>query len=289
MQGFFMSKRVSKYFFGGFLLLILMSSFGAKREGQRSHYYYIDPLGDTPIQGVKNYCYNMFLIVKEVCSADTMLTLTAFTPLYLGARMIDEEVNQGFYDARCHCNVDYPHKCLEFSVHGSMLYPVILMSLFMMSSSDENVRMTGGVALSGIVVTQLVNQAIKHLVEFRPVRAGCRPRNGDFNPNKRVYNGFPSGHALGCAYIAVLCGLRLGPKWAIGVGGICGAIAGLTIQCNRHYASQVIAGAALGTIFAIASNKVIESKLSHSSKYGYEIGLVSNKNGNSCLEAAITF
>ncbi len=122
--------------------------------------------------------------------------------------------------------------------------------------------MTGAIAMSGITVTQTVNQILKHISGLQPLRAARRPKNEQFSPYKKVHNGFPSGHTMGCAYITVLCGLQLGARWAIPVGTVCGVISGLTIQCNRHYFSQVIAGFAFGSIFALSSSKVVDAKLS---------------------------
>ncbi|OGB97509.1 hypothetical protein A3F06_03165 [candidate division TM6 bacterium RIFCSPHIGHO2_12_FULL_36_22] len=224
--------------------------------------YYNEPFGNSPREGVRNFLYNMGLVVKEAVSLDTMLILTGFTPLYLSARMLDEEVHRGFYDSRSHKNLDYPKRCLEWTTHGSMVLPILGLSGLMQFSSNPRVRMTGAIAMSGITVTQITNQLIKHIAALQPLRAGARPRNEYFCPHRRVYNGFPSGHTMGCAYITVLCGLQLGARWAIPVGTVCGVISGLTIQCNRHYLSQVVAGIAVGTVFAVASSKVVEAKLS---------------------------
>ena len=254
--------------------------------------YYVDPFGDSPREGVRNFTYNMYLIVKEAFSLDSMMVLTAFTPIYLSARMLDEEVHRGFYDHEYHKNKDYPNKYIEWVTGGSMVVPVILFSGLMQFSSDPRVRLTGGIAFSGVVVTQLMNQVIKYLIATQPLRASMRPLNEDFCPHKRVHNGFPSGHTLGCAYIAVLCGLQLGPKWAIPVGATCAVIAGLTIQCNRHYLSQVVAGAAVGTIFAISSSKIINAKLAgrYSWTKNVEFGVgIDPKRRGPCLQASYNF
>ncbi|MBT4856483.1 phosphatase PAP2 family protein [bacterium] len=254
--------------------------------------YYVDPFGDSPREGVRNFTYNMYLIVKEAFSLDSMMVLTAFTPIYLSARILDEEVHRGFYDHECHKNKDYPHKYLEWVTDGSMVVPIILFSGLMQFSSDPRVRLTGGIAFSGVVVTQLMNQVIKHLIATQPLRASMRPLNEDFCPHKRVHNGFPSGHTLGCVYIGVLCGLQLGPKWAIPVGATCAVIAGLTIQCNKHYLSQVVAGATVGTIFAISSSKIINAKMAGRFSWAknVEFGVgIDQKRKSPCLQASYNF
>lgn len=279
------AKKASVYLFCIMLAMPFVSGLSAR--DMRTCDFYVDPFGDTPREAVQNFLGNMYLVMKEAVSLDSMLILTAFTPFYLGARMTDEEIHRGFYDSKYHKNKDYPHKCLEWSTHGSMIFPIMALGGLMQFSSDPRVRLTGGVAFSGVVITQITNQLIKHIWATQPIRAACRPLNEHFCPHKRVYNGFPSGHALGCAYIAVLCGLQLGAKWAIPVGGICALIAGLTIQCNRHYASQVVAGAGVGTIFAVASSKVVNAKYSCYKNVDFKIACDSCS--RPCLEASISF
>ena len=88
-----------------------------------------------------------------------------------------------------------------------------------------------------------------------------RPWHEKFSCKERALGGFPSGHTAEAVYTALLYGLRMGPRYAIPTGTIALIIAATFISCNRHYLSQIVAGAGLGTLFALSADKVIEKHL----------------------------
>ena len=47
------------------------------------------------------------------------------------------------------------------------------------------------------------------------------------------------------------------------------------LTCNRHYASQLIAGAGFGTIYALAASKLVDSRLADT----VEMGVTMNEHG----------
>lgn len=102
---------------------------------------------------------------------------------------------------------------------------------------------------------------VKDILKKSKCDANLRPHHETLSPHKRVCGGFPSGHIAGATYIAVLYGLQFGPKAAIPLGLLSTFIGSVFLSCNRHYASQLVAGAALGSIYALAVNKVINTKL----------------------------
>ena len=55
----------------------------------------------------------------------------------------------------------------------------------------------------------------------------------------------------------VLYGMRFGYQFAVPLGAVTAFVGTTFLACNRHYFSQLIAGAGFGAIYALAANKVI--------------------------------
>jgi membrane-associated phospholipid phosphatase len=78
----------------------------------------------------------------------------------------------------------------------------------------------------------------------------------------RSGGGFPSGHMAETTYIAALFGMRYGAKYAIPLSLYAAWLGIVFVNCNRHYASQIIAGAGLGLLYACAAQRLIDYNLS---------------------------
>ena len=111
----------------------------------------------------------------------------------------------------------------------------------------------------------------KKLVKKLRFECFRRPWHEAFSCEERSYGGFPSGHMAQALYMAVLYGTRYGPAYAVPLGIMSTAIGVTFVTCNRHYLSQIIGGAAFGTLYALAANKVVESNMKDTVKLGLKV------------------
>jgi len=85
--------------------------------------------------------------------------------------------------------------------------------------------------------------------------------------------------------MATLWGLRHGPRWAFPIGAFGVFVLVDFINCNRHYLSQMIAGAGLGMIYGFAASKVVDKKLSEN--WCFDVS--TNLQGDTCLQIGYKF
>jgi membrane-associated phospholipid phosphatase len=212
-----------------------------------------NPIGDfisavgCEIAGIHKYLFDW----------DTLKILALTFPLFVGARMIDEKLQRCFYDFHTHKNKHnaprWCHDIAEFSV----AIPIIFCALEAVLARDDEFREACRTYFVGMPFVISGKDLIKSL-EFDSC---LRPWNGKFGCECRSSGGFPSGHLAEATYAAVIFGLRYGPVCAIPLGGLAVAIGATFIVCNRHYSSQLIAGAALGAMYGIAAHKFIDEKM----------------------------
>ena len=86
-------------------------------------------------------------------------------------------------------------------------------------------------------------------------------------------------------YMATLFGMRHGPAWGIPLGLFASFVFADFLNCNRHYLSQLVAGAGLGVIFAVAASKVVDKKLAE--RYSFSCGVDSQ--GAPCAQFCYRF
>jgi hypothetical protein len=210
-------------------------------------------------------CVNLF-------SVDSAKIITAFTPFYLITRRTDESIQNHFYDPTCHKNChQLPKACYNIARHG-IAVPMVGLSSLAIFSSDPDLALTARMLAIGLPLVQSGKDVIKTL-EFK---CCLRPWHQDFSKERRSTGGFPSGHIANVSYMASLFGIRHGPAWAVPLTAFGLFVAANFLVCNRHYLSQLVAGAGLGLIFAVAASKVVDTKLerwSLESVYnGFKIG-----------------
>jgi hypothetical protein len=190
-------------------------------------------------------------------SLDSAKIITAIAPWYLLTRMVDEDVQDTFYDSSCHSNIhQFPKSCHWFARHGVAI-PMIVLSSLAIFANDPDLQLTGRMTAIGLPFVHSGKDIIKNL------RFKCclRPWHENFSRKKRSSGGFPSGHVANMTYMAALFGIRHGPAWGIPLT-LCGLFVGLDfLNCNRHYLSQIVAGVGLGLLFAVAASKVVDTKL----------------------------
>ncbi len=200
---------------------------------------------------------NIFDIHKNLFSWDSFRMITLTFPFFIGSRMIDEKLQRCFYDEQRHKNVDQvPAWCHEVA-RWSIGVPIALLGMQSFLSRDEDFRTTSQVFIVGVPFVILGKKLIK---KFK-FDACLRPWNGKFNKNERSYGGLPSGHVAEATYTAVLYGMRFGYQFAVPLGALTAFVGVTFLACNRHYLSQLVAGAGFGAMYALAANKVIDGQL----------------------------
>lgn len=191
---------------------------------------------------------------RYIFSSTSACIATGFLPFYLTARTIDEDVQSRFYDSLRHKNVEQlPSTCHKIAKSGIAI-PMIGLSSLMFFAHDEDLRTTARVYAIGLPFVHSGKDAIKAI----KTKACLRPWHESFSCEKRSSGGFPSGHMANVAYTATLFGMRHGLKFGVPLGLFSAFVLVDFVNCNRHYISQLIAGAGLGMVYAFAANKVVE-------------------------------
>jgi membrane-associated phospholipid phosphatase len=201
---------------------------------------------------VETLAHDFAQIHAELWSLDTVKIVTATAPAYLVARWSDPHVHTCFYDATFHKNkCQTPwwfSKLVEKSADvGSLIY--ISFAVIAPNQATRHRARIFGVGLLSVLV-------VKDLIKSLRSDANLRPFNEYFR-RKRTFGGFPSGHMIESAYLATVLGLEYGPILAIPLTAAAGLMFGVLVGSNRHYASQVVVGAALGVAYGLAVHKTI--------------------------------
>jgi hypothetical protein len=199
-----------------------------------------------------------FLLNLNLVSTESFIVIAATLPVYLMSRLADERIQCHFFSHLSHKNINQmPFWCHELVRYGVGI-PIVLFGSQIFLSNDPEWREAGWMLLLGIPFVIYAKDIIKSFeADF------CkRPWHEAFiKDHKQSMGGFPSGHMAQAAYIATLYGIRFGPKLAVPLTFFAAALGIIFLNCNRHYFSQMIAGAGLGVLYGIAANKVIDSKL----------------------------
>ncbi|MGE0207063.1 MAG: phosphatase PAP2 family protein [Candidatus Babeliales bacterium] len=191
-------------------------------------------------------------------SVTSAKVITGFIPPYLLTRQFDERIQCHFYDEACHKNVNqFPKACHTIAKNGVGI-PMVLLSSLVVFAPDEDLRQTARMFIIGLPFVHSGKDIIKKM------RSKCclRPWNENFSCTKRSSGGFPSGHMANVTYAATLFGIRHGLEWAIPLSCLAAFVFADFVNCNRHYVSQLIAGAGLGVLYALAADQVIKRKFS---------------------------
>lgn len=201
---------------------------------------------------------DVFVLQANLFSWDSLKTIIAVFPFFVGARMIDEKLHNCFYVRRHHRNVNQLPSWCEQVAEWSLAPPITFFGLQAFFAKDDEMRLTCQTFLIGMPFVVFANKLIKQL-DFD---ACFRPWNQNFDCHQRALGGFPSGHLGEATYMAMLFGMRFGYRYAIPLSFLAAVIGVTFLNCNRHYASQMIAGAGFGALYALAADKLITSKLS---------------------------
>ena len=217
----------------------------------------------------------------KLFSKESLLVVGMVAPLYVGAQLIDAQVHELLYDPVCHAD-RFSSSCLRhcFAEDLGITLPLLALSGGLWCSSDYRTRLVGRDLLAGMVGIGLAKTAIKNCAYgnfcYRPY-GGCFPK-------KRIFGGFPSGHAATLAYATIFLGLQKGACWAIPVGVYGATVITSVLVCNYHYVSQVVAGSALGALYAVAADKLVDERV-----HALELGVVSDSRGSPRFQLAYSF
>lgn len=217
-------------------------------------------------------------------SWDSLKVFVITAPFFAGARMIDEKLHNCFFDHKTKKNRNEPAQWCKEVARFSIGIPIGLLSAQAVFSHDENMRTTSQVFVTGMPFVLLAKDIFKEQLNFDLCK---RPFHQVFAKEQRKYGGFPSGHLAEATYMAVLYGLRFGINYALPLGGIATFVTIVFLSSNRHYLSQMIAGAGFGAMYALSANRLIDSKLAK--KHDLELGLAAGKHGEPVMKLSMRF
>lgn len=116
---------------------------------------------------------------------------------------------------------------------------VMGLSILLMAYGDEDHRNTGKLLSSAYISSGIMTYGLKHVIRRK------RPLDDTLgNPS------LPSGHATIAFSAATILGYRY-PKWRIPLYIGAGLVGFSRIYLGRHYTSDVLAGAAIGTTMGV--------------------------------------
>lgn len=200
---------------------------------------------------------DMFCLQRYLFTWDTYKIAIGFFPFFIAARMIDEDLQKFFHCRKHHKNRhQFPLVCHDICKWGIGI-PIGILGSTSFLAKDMDVRMTGWIFLLGMPFV-IIGKDL-----FKQIKADCclRPWHENFSHKERSGGGFPSGHMAEITYMTVLYGKRFGPLVAAPLAAVGVLLAATFVNCNRHYLSQIVAGAALGTAYALAADKLIDARL----------------------------
>jgi hypothetical protein len=193
----------------------------------------------------------------NLLSVTSAKILTAAVPFYVTTRLVDHDVHKNFYDSACHKNINQVNEHACNAVEKGAFVGVVACSSLAFLASDEELRITSRIFMLGAITGLWAKNVIKH----GQFHGGLRPWNEHFSSEKQSCGGFPSGHMFEASYMLTVYGLEYGRKAAIPLGLFAAAMFGVSISCNRHYVSQLVAGTAFGALYGFAAHKTIQKRL----------------------------
>lgn len=227
--------------------------------------------------------HDMFWVNAGLFSWDTFKIFVSTVPFYVASRMTDEKLQNCFFDHKSKKNKNEPAQWCKEVARLSIGVPIALLGIQSVVSSDEELRATSQVFLTGMPFVLLAKDIIKKL-DFDVCK---RPWHEKFAKEQRQYGGFPSGHLAEASYMAVLYGMRFGPAFAVPLGGVALFVTCVFLSSNRHYLSQMVAGASFGAMYALSANKLVESKLAK--RRDMRLGLSVNESGGPTMSLSLKF
>jgi hypothetical protein len=228
---------------------------------------------------------DIVLVNWNLVSWDTYATLVTTFPFYAVARMTDGRLQNCFYDRKHHKNIcQLDNCCRRFAQHG-LIIPVFFAGATAIDARDIDLQKTSRIFIIGLPFVMLMANVIKKFDNHVLCMDGAlRPWNEHFSCVRRSSGGFPSGHMATATYATALYGMRFGLPYGVPFGIYAAAVAVSFLNCNRHYLSQLVAGAGLGVAYAFAANKLIDDKLSK-----LQVNIEPNTQGSPAIKISYAF
>lgn len=208
-------------------------------------------------QWCSDFLYDFFEVNRQFFTIDTMKVLTGVVPLYIITRQIDHNLHRCFYDAQRHLNIRLCPEGASHAISRGVPYLIAGMALLPFAGHDPDWHLTADVYFKGVISIWLLKDLIKHTIKTEACR---RPWNQHFSAKERSFGGFPSGHMAEMFYTTTLFGWRHGAKIGLPLSIYTAALFITSLSSNRHYASQLVAGAGLGLAYTLATLKVINKR-----------------------------
>lgn len=217
-------------------------------------------------------------------SWDSLKVFVITAPFFAGSRMIDEKLHNCFFDHKRKKNKNEPAQWCKEVARLSIGIPIALLGTQAFFSRETDMQTTSQVFLTGMPFVLLAKDIFKEQLNFDLCK---RPFHQVFAKEQRKYGGFPSGHLAEATYTAVLYGMRFGINYALPLGGIAVFVTIVFLSSNRHYLSQMIAGAGFGAMYALSANRLIDSKLAKKSEL--QLGLGVGDRGEAIMKMSMKF
>lgn len=201
-----------------------------------------------------NFLYDTVALQYEFFSLETFKLLLIFGSLYGVSRLIDSRVHDCFYCAETHKNTGYMSHALNRAMKGVPIAVALGYSACMFNPWSEHLSTSARVFASGLVPLELIKKLFKEVLEYDYC---LRPSCEFFDHKKRYYGGFPSGHMAFMAYEATYLTLEYGWKVGVPIGILAAGVFAGSLDGNRHFLSQLVAGTGLGIAYGIAAYRVM--------------------------------
>ncbi len=147
--------------------------------------------------------------------------------------------------------IDTAMKGLSVAADHSLLWFAIAVLLAGRRGASRKASMRGVIAIAGASAT--ANALLKPLLPRRRPAAAELPAYQTID-NPPTSSSFPSGHAASAAAFATAVALE-SPKLGLAVAPLAASVAYSRVHVGVHWASDVVAGAALGTGVALATRR----------------------------------
>ena len=241
----------------------------------------------TP-EKVKNMLYDGITdsvqIWKNFFTRNTMGVLSVALPLYLIGRQVDPILHRQFYKHENHLNVHQPPAWMKSFFYEEKFATPIFVGYAMSCLAREEENSWREAQLFGLGLFWAWTSKI--LVKQIKVDGSLRPSNEAFDKDDRVHGGSPSGHMTSATYLAAFSGLSRGPRFGIPFSLYAATVGSVSIASNKHYMSQVIAGAGLGFALGLATYLVFEN---YTFPKDIQAGLITDQKGNLGIRIAYDF
>lgn len=191
-------------------------------------------------------------------SKESLLVFSATAPLYTMAYGTDKRLHRAFYDQTTHTNTFDIGYCRNFLTEDiGIALPLLAIGGGLWLSHNTHNRIIGRTMIAGLSAFNIARIVLKETLTGNYC---YRPYSGCFK-KKLTRGGFPSGHAGALVYATILLTLHKNASWAIPIGVYSATVISSILVCNYHYLSQIIAGGALGALYAIATSAVINRRI----------------------------